>query len=108
MSTPEFSVNPRLPTMNCLSPLSPLIPAPLATAALQVVPVPIFTATLSIHCRRADNFASERPLQRPEKPKSTGKNACATQGNVLNFRLLTVNCRPSFAGVAQTFALGYP
>ncbi len=31
------------------SPLSPTIPAPLATAALRVVPVPIFTATSRIH-----------------------------------------------------------
>ncbi len=31
------------------SPLSPIIPAPLATAALRVVPAPIFTTTSSIH-----------------------------------------------------------
>ena len=31
------------------SPLTPLIPAPLATAALRVVSAPIFTTTLSIH-----------------------------------------------------------
>jgi len=42
------------------SALIPIIPAPLATAALRVVPAPIVTTTSSIHCRRADNFGVRR------------------------------------------------
>jgi len=58
-------------------PLIPIISAPLATAALQVVPTPIFTTTSSIHCRRADNFTAarlrRRPVQRKEEPKNRSK-----------------------------------
>src|SRR5208283_4511379 len=39
----------RSPLATCHSPLTPIIPAPLATAALRVVPAPIFTTTLSTH-----------------------------------------------------------
>jgi hypothetical protein len=46
----NLAPNCKLSAVNCrLSPLSPIIPAPLATAALRVVPVPIFTTTLRIH-----------------------------------------------------------
>jgi hypothetical protein len=37
------------PLATRLSPLTPIIPEPLATAALRVVPAPIFTTTLRIH-----------------------------------------------------------
>jgi hypothetical protein len=36
-------------TVDCRFPLTPTIPAPSATAALRVVPSPIFTTTLRIH-----------------------------------------------------------
>src|SRR5208283_2419616 len=57
----------------CCSPLAtrrsppiPIISAPLATAALRIVPAPIFTTTLSIHCRRADNFAAADDKRQPK------------------------------------------
>ena len=52
------ALNFQLLTLDRFSPLTPPIPAPLATAALRVVPTPIFTTTPSIHCRRADNFGA--------------------------------------------------
>src|SRR5208337_2485115 len=75
--------------MNCHSPLTPVIPAPWATAALQVVPAPIFTTTSSITVGAPTISPQERPLQRPKKPKCTGKNAYTTKGNFLNCKLLT-------------------
>ena len=46
----NLAPNCKLSAVNCrLSPLTPIILAPLATAALRVVPAPIFTTTLSIH-----------------------------------------------------------
>jgi len=46
----SLAPNCKLSAVNCrLSPLSPIISAPLATAALRVVPAPIYTTTLRIH-----------------------------------------------------------
>ncbi len=84
-------------------PPTPIIPAPLATAALRVVPAPIFTTTSRSHVGAPTFSPQERFLQRPEKSKSTGKNARATRGNVLNCKLLAVNCRPRFAGGGANF-----
>ena len=91
-SLPLPPLLPRLPSPpHSHSPLTPIIPAPLATAALRVVPAPIFTNTSHITVAAPTFSPQERPLQQPEKPKSTGKNACATKANVLNCKLSTVD-----------------
>jgi len=55
------------------SSLTPIIPAPLATAALRVVPAPIFTTTSRVHVG-APTFpylhASSRPQERPHSESS--------------------------------------
>jgi len=71
------------------SSLTPIIPAPLATAALPVVPAPIFTTTSRIHVgaptipfldSTKDNPGTDLKIGHyMSKPKSTGKNACATK-----------------------------
>ena len=61
--SPSFCCSP-LATRR--SPPIPIISAPLATAALRIVPAPIFTTTLSIHCRRADNFAAADDKRQPK------------------------------------------
>src|SRR5208283_4635249 len=67
------------------SPLTPIIPAPLATAALRVVPAPIFTTTLSTHVGAPTILFRERTTasqQFPDRRAMLSSN-CA---------LLTVDC----------------
>jgi hypothetical protein len=64
-----------LSTVNCRFPLTPTIPAPSATAALRVVPAPIFTPTLRIHVGAPTILPQERPASEgraPHKPRITG------------------------------------
>src|SRR5208337_1707086 len=75
----------RSPLATCHSPLTPIIPAPLATAALRVVPAPIFTTTLSTHVGAPTILFRERTTasqQFPDRRAMLSSN-CA---------LLTVDC----------------
>ncbi len=104
------------------SPLTPTIPAPSATAALRVVPAPIFTTISSIHVGAPTFSPQERPasegraLHGEEKegslallgmtghgPRVTTPRVTSHAGNVLNCKLLTANCRLRFAGGGANF-----
>src|SRR5208337_2070160 len=67
------------------SPLTPIIPPPLATAALRVVPAPIFTTTLRIHVGAPTILFRERttPSQQFLDRRAMLSSNCA---------LLTVDC----------------
>jgi len=62
------TVNCQLTTVNCLSPLIPTIPAPLATAALRIVPAPIFTTTSSTHVGAPTFLLRERTTATQQIP----------------------------------------
>ena len=71
-------------------PLTPIIPAPLATAALRVVPAPIFTTTSSIHVGAPTILFRERTTasqQFPDRRAMLSSN-CA---------LLTLDCELLFS-----------
>src|SRR5208283_968509 len=108
------------------SPPAPVIPAPWATAALRVVPVPIFTTTLRIHVGPptilppADRLG-RRPLQRrrergiPRVARDDGSQVANHESRVTKHESPVTkhespvtNHGSRLPGVAQTFALGYP
>jgi len=72
------------------SPLSPTIPAPLATAALRVVPVPIFTSTSRIHVGAPTILFRERTAasQQFQDRRAMLSSNCAR---------LTAYCEPLFS-----------
>src|SRR5208283_2537817 len=72
------------------SPLTPIIPAPLATAALRVVPAPIFTTTASTHVGAPTILFRERTTARQQFPD---RRAMLSS----NCALLTVDCELLFS-----------
>jgi len=76
--------------LNRLSPLSPTIPAPLATAALRVVPTTIFTTTLSIHVGAPTILFRERTTARQQFLDCRAMLSS-------NRALLTVDCELPFS-----------
>jgi len=77
-------------TLNCLSPRTPLIPPPLATAALRVVPAPTFTTTSSIHVGAPTILLRERTTASKQFPD---RRALLFP----NCALLTVDCELLFS-----------
>src|SRR5208337_2486888 len=87
----NLAPNCTLSAVNCrLSPLSPIIPAPLATAALRVVPAPICTTTLRIHVGAPTILFRERTTASQQFPdrRAMPSSNCA---------LSTVGCELLFS-----------
>ncbi len=82
------------------SPLSPTIPAPLATAALRVVPAPIVTTTSSIHVGPPTFLrlqAGSRRQNRPTPQPHPGRTQRASKsGRYTDFELSTFNFEQLF------------
>src|SRR5208283_771347 len=90
-SPPSLPLLPsRSPLATCHSPLTPIIPEPLATAALRVVPAPIFTTTASTHVGAPTILFRERTTARQQFPD---RRAMLSS----NCALLTVDCELLFS-----------
>jgi len=86
----SFASITSVPLATCHSPLTPIIPAPLATAALRVVPASIFTTTSRIHVGAPTILFRERTTASQQFPDHRAMLSS-------NCALLTVDCELLFS-----------